>query len=320
MSKKLVFVPLAYKSKYSMSANINTDNENGIIIYLKNALVLLVSIQRYNADVQTAVVTNFEIPENFKKIYRQNNILIFNTTFENYTMPSDFKWSLAFFKIKALEYVLNELNYDLYLELDSDEICISSISDMWLELDDKILMFASKFRYNHNTRCLYSDIYRQIYGETLNNNKKIIKTGGGFIAGNKKQLSLFINECDVIYSFLRSNIENIDKNIGDELYSSIYYAKYPEKVGDASPYIDVYWTGSFYYVSTNYKFDAVSLIHLPDEKQFGLLYLYDYYMKKGTFPNENIIFKLLSFPKYKKSFSFNRLLQKIIKKFDNKRY
>lgn len=310
MSKKLIFVPLAYKKNYSMSANINLNNEKGIEIYLKNALVLLVSIQKYNSDVQTAVVTNFEIPDSFKEIYKKNNILMCKTSFEDYTMPSNFKWSLAFFKIRALEYVITELDYDYYLELDSDEICIGSIEDMWMELEDKILMFVSKFRYKHPTRCLYSDIYNKIYGNGLEN-RKIVKTGGGFIAGSKKQISLFIDECKFIYLYLKDNIEILDKSIGDELYSSIYYAKYPDRVGDASPYVDVYWTGNFYYVSTNYLFDAISLVHLPDEKQRGLIYLYEYFMKEGKLPTEKTVFDFLSFPQCKKPFSFIRVCEKI---------
>lgn len=317
MGKKLVFIPLAYKSNYLMSANINVDNEKGIEIYLKNALVLLISIQKNNSDIDTAIITNFKIPKQFDEIYKKNNIFIFNTPFNNYMMPSDFKWSLAFFKIKAIEFAVNELNYDYYLELDSDEICINTFEDMWLELDNKLLMYVSDFRYNHPTRSLYSDLYSKIYKYYLNNNK-IVKAGGGFIAGNKKQLSLFVDECNIVYSYLNNNIKNVDKNIGDELYSSIYYAKYPERVGNASPYIDVYWTGSFYYVSTNYKFDAVALVHLPDEKLFGLLYLYEYYMKKGNLPSENIIFKLLSFPKLEKPLSFARMLCKIKMKIRNK--
>ncbi|WP_303195083.1 hypothetical protein [Thomasclavelia spiroformis] len=313
MSNKLVFVPLAYKQNYSMSANMKVDNDTGIVVYLKNALVSLISVKKYNTGVQVALVTNFTVPNKFRNIFEKNDILIFEITFDNFIMPPEFKWSLAFFKISALEYVVKELNYDYYLELDSDEICINSFDDMWYELNDKLLMYVSRFRFNHSTRKLYSDIYCNVY-KLIAFQGRISKTGGGFIAGNKNSILHFIDECNYVYSYLKENVDKLDKNIGDELYTSIYYAKFSDRVKDASPYVDVYWTSDFYYVSTNYKFDAVSLLHLPDEKQRGLLYIYDYFMKNGTFPSENLMFKYLSFPNSKRPFSIIRFWLRIKRK------
>lgn len=313
MSKKLVFVPLAYKQNYSMSANMEISNDRGIDIYLKNALVLLISVKKHNANVETALVTNFVVSSEFKSLFKKNDILIFETAFDNFNMPPEFKWSLAFFKIKAIEYVVKELDYDYYLELDSDEICINSFDDMWYELNDKVLMYVSRFRFNHVTRKLYSDVYFDIY-KSLDYKDRILKTGGGFIAGNKNNILHFIAECNYVYSYLKKNIDKVDKNIGDEIYTSIYYAKFSDKVKDASSYVDVYWTSDFYYVSTNYKFDAVSLLHLPDEKQRGLIYIYDYFLRKGTLPSESLMFKYLSFPNSKKPFSIIRVWLRIKRK------
>lgn len=312
MNKKLVFVPIAYKNNYSMSANMQESNENGVEIYLKNSYVLLHTVKKYNKNVDVAIVVNFDVPREFMRIFQAAKIDCIKIEFDEYLMPADFKWSLAFFKMTALKYVVEKTDYDAFLELDSDEICISDFSDMWSELERKILMYYSAFRINHPTRILYSELYRKIYNKT--EDEVIPKTGGGFIAGNKKNLEHFIKISDEIYSYMQKNIGQIDKNVGDELYSSIYCGLFPERVQDARSYIAVYWTGSFYYVSTNYKYDAVSIIHLPDEKRDGLLFLYDYLIKRGRLPNLKRVFKILSFPKTRKSFCGERIIWKMRRK------
>ena len=315
MNKKLVFVPLAYKINYSMSANMPLSNDEGITVYLKNALVLLLSVKRNNPNVDIAVLVNFIVPHNVLKIFRDNNVQVITVPFDEYQMPADFKWSLAFYKICALKYAVNNLNYEYFLELDSDEICINPFEDLWKELDNKILMYVSNFRTGHSTRLLYSEIYNNIYRK----DEEIIinKAGGGFIAGRKNNLAHFMMECDKVYKFIQKNISDISTNIGDEIYTSIYYERYPEKVGHAGAYVDVYWTGNFYYVSTNYQFDPVSIIHLPDEKQRGLLWIYRYFEKKQTLPPNKKLFTMLSFPKAHCSFSISRLWERVKTKYYN---
>lgn len=313
MFERLVFIPIAFKKGFFMSPNMDKNEEKNAEIYLKNAFVLLKSVQQFNKNVDVAVIVNFEIPLFYDQLFKNNNINIYKIDFEDYTMPADFTWSLAFFKIASLKYAVQNLQYEYFLQLDSDEICISQFDDMWNELNSKILTLYDSFRFGHPTRTLYSDLMSKIYSDY---NKDVIeKTGAGFIAGNKKNLQHFIEICDEIYGYIKNNIESLEKNLGDELYTSIYCALFPERVSRANPYGEVYWTGkSYYYVSTRYKYNGVSIIHLPDEKKNGLLFVYDYILKKKKFPENLKLYRYLRFPKAKSYLSSERFFSRVKRK------
>jgi len=52
-----------------------------------------------------------------------------------------------------------------------------------------------------------------------------------------------------------------------------------------NPYLNRYWTSSYFnLISTNYKFNPVSIWHLPHEKKDGLLTLYDCIQKHNDLP------------------------------------
>lgn len=300
MKNKLVFIPVCYKENYSMSANVKMDNYKAAELYLKNALVALKSVSNYNPNVSVAIVTNFKLWEPYASLFKSHNIDVYETQFNNYVLPPDFTWSLAFFKIAAIKYILENTDYDYILEMETDEICINNFDDMWKELDSKLLTATSSFRYNHPSRVLYSEIYRNMYPNELE--RMIPKTGAGFIAANRANMAHFISYCDVVYEYLNANKENISKNLGDELYTSLYCAVYPERFISANPYVAVYWTGSFYFVSTNYKFDAIAIVHVPSEKAMGMITLFDYLLKKEKLPENEKIFQILRFPPAKHSF------------------
>ncbi len=310
MSNNLIYVPISHEENYKMSANITCNNKKGVEIYLKNAFIALKSVQRYNNDVDLAIVINFELSSFYKDLFENNNISIYRINFDDYKMPPDFTWSLAFFKITALKYIVNNTDYEYTLQLESDEICISNFDDMWRELDYKILMIYSPFRIDHANRLKYSKLFHDFYN-CSNENQIICKTGAGFIAGKKSSLLHFVEVCDQIYKHIKENIHIVEKTVGDELYTSLYCALHPERVGDASPYATVYWTGDFYYVSTNYKYDPVSIIHLPAEKIKGFITLFNYYLKNKKLPDNKIIFRIMNFPKKPKLFFIKNVLSKV---------
>lgn len=300
----LVFIPVAYKEKFSMSANLSGSNESGYKIYLQNAIVALKSVKDRNSNVDVALITNFPLSDFYKKLVEKHGILHYECSYVDYTMPPHFTWSLAFYKIATIKYVTESLNYDYYLQLESDEICIHPFNDMWRELDHKLLTVFSPFRYDHPNRIVYSNLYNAYCNSA--NKAMIEKTGAGFVAGSKKAFQHFTETCDSIYQYLQTHIDELDTSLGDELYTSLYCALYPEKVARANPYVDIYWTNSFYFVSTNYFYDAVSVIHLPAEKNWGMIRLYQYLIKRGHLPKLSKIYKIMNFPNRKQPFNFGR--------------
>ena len=308
-SKKLVFIPVSHKENYSMSANLSFSNDRGYEIYLQNAIVALKSVKDHNADVDVALVTNFPLDEFYGNTLKKYGILHMLCPFVDYTMPPNFTWSLAFYKIATVKYVVEQLDYDYYLQLESDELCIHSLDDMWGELDHKLLTVFSPFRHGHPNRNVYSKLYGAYVGNT--DGCVIEKTGAGFIAGSKASLTHFVEICDKIYGYITEHIDEQDTGLGDELYTSMYCALYPERVSRANPYVDIYWTGKFYFVSTNYQNDAVSIVHLPAEKAFGMLRLYRYLCKHGHLPTAKKIYKIMNFPKTKPPFNLYKFTQRV---------
>ena len=72
---------------------------------------------------------------------------------------------------------------------------------------------------------------------------------------------------------------------GDEFITSIVATENRQNIKAANAYINRYWTGKTNIVSTNYKYDPVSILHLPSEKDCQLPFLYRFYKSKGRFPH-----------------------------------
>ena len=316
MQKKIVFIPVAHKKGYSMSANLLCDNDKGYEIYLQNAIVALKSVKDYNQDVDVAIVTNTPLNSYYQDLMAKYGILHYECEFVDFVMPSNFTWSLAFYKIATVKYVVEHLDYDYYLQLESDELCINSFADMWGELDHKLLTVFSPFRYHHPNRELYSKLYH----DYCNNSDGLVieKTGAGFVAGNRDNLRHFVQTCEEIYEYIQTHLDEVDCSLGDELYTSLYCALYPEKVARANAYVDIYWTGKFYLTSTNYFYDAVSVLHLPNEKKRGMIALYRYLIKHDELPNAKKIYRIMSLPKLKAPFHFSNTCAKYMNAVRNR--
>ena len=289
-----------------MSANLSCNNNRGCEIYLQNAVVALKSVIDCNPNVDAALVTNFPLESFYKELLAKYGIIHYECPYVDYTMPPHFTWSLAFYKIATIKYVAEFLNYDYYLQLESDELCIHSFEDMWRELDHKLITVFSPFRYDHPNRTTYSKLYNTYFNSS--NETVIEKTGAGFVAGSKKSFQHFSETCDNIYEHLQAHIDELDTNLGDELYTSLYCAMYPEKVARANAYAAVYWTNKFYFVSTNYFYDAVSVIHLPAEKNSGMLRMYQYLIKHERLPKLAKVYKIMNFPSKKPHFYIGNML------------
>ncbi len=313
---KLVFIPLAHKEHFLMAKNVVSNSDVAVNLYIKNAFVSLMSVKNHNKDVDVALVTNINIPDDLSALFIENSILIISAPFDSFCMPPDNRWSLTFYKICALKYIIEHLDYEYVLELECDMYCFSPFSDLWQDMEDKVFMLENNFRYNHPNRILYSEIYHKCYND--NSSHIISKAGCGFIGGKRHSLFKFIEECSAIYNYLQNNISQISKEAGDELYTSLYFSKYPERVRNAGAYVDVYWTGNFYYTSTNYIYDAVSIVHLPDEKNLGMIMVFDYFIKHRRLPSNKVLYSIFCFPKPKPGFSFRKFgfrLKRKLKKY-----
>lgn len=319
--KNLIVNAFCFEEKQLSSPQLGkVSDKNKMDIYLKNIAVSLVSAKLHNKKDDVALITNIDIPSNFRNILEENGIMIIIVPFETFVFPVRFRWSMAFYKLCALKFIVNNLEYDNYLLIDTDTITINSFFDIWKESQAGILLYDLHHNYSHNTRA----VLRKDYFHLFKKKHDINHFGGEFICGNKIDLKEFINECLSLYNSVKSQNFPVDISWGDEHLISICSIT-SSNIISGNSYIARYWTGKFYYVSTNYIFDAVSILHIPNEKNHGLIRIYDFYIKKGRIPNIKNIAFLLGLPQARRPFNistfnyyFNTMKQKIGVYFSNR--
>ena len=86
-------------------------------------------------------------------------------------------------------------------------------------------------------------------------------------------------------------------SFGDEFIIRIAADRNRNIVRNAGGYIFRYWTQNFYLTSTNYKYNAVSILHCPAEKGRGALKLFNSIEKHNCVPNNRKVWKILHLKK-----------------------
>lgn len=289
--KNLIFNAFSFSNNTISSPNLQKKMNNQLMeIYLKNIFVSLKSAKIANPRDDVAIITNIDIPSNFEVLFKKNHIEVIICEFNKFIFPNNFKWKHAFYKLNALEYIINSTKYDNYLLLDSDTLIIDHFDDLWMESKQGILLYNINHTYSHIVRRKINEINEVLY-KNFNN---IIHYGGEIVCGNREHLRQFIMNCNEIYIKIQEYNFKIDFDLGDELLISIAASKIKD-IYSANAYIERYWTGRFYLVSTKYHFDKVSILHLPAEKSTGLLKIFNYMKIYEDIPKHYS--KILGLPK-----------------------
>lgn len=107
---------------------------------------------------------------------------------------------------------------------------------------------------------------------------------------------------DAIWTECRQNIMLYDINHGlntrdyvllcDEFILSLAANEMRESIKNAGAYIYRFWTGAgFRLISTCYEYNRITILHLPAEKEQGMLKIYDKYIKIGKIPVDEKVWK-----------------------------
>lgn len=305
--KNLIFNALAFQEGYETSPQIKNIKKK-MDIYIKNSFVSLVSCKINNPEAKVCLFSNIDLSNNYKKLFEENGIEVKKISFNEFVLPKEFQWGLAFFKLNCLKYAVEELEYDNYLMLDTDTFTVKSLNELWDECKNGILLYDLDHRLEHPHR-------KEIYENWSKFNSEYIKInqyGGELIAGNRELLKIFCSKLVNIYEEVKV-CTNLDKTLGDEFLVSIAANYIKSDIVRANKYIYRYWTGRFYLVSTNYIHNSVDIWHLPQEKESGMLWLYRYYISNNKFPSLKKTARRLGLPKSKPS--VNKLLKILIKKY-----
>lgn len=164
----------------------------------------------------------------------------------------------------------------------------SSFDNIWNECKDNLLLYD----INHGLQVKDYRLFLEDCHLFSNNDKRITQYGGEFFAGSKENARIFISECFRIY------LEMLDKNFitrfGDEFIISRAADQCKFMIKNSGAYVFRFWTGSFHLVSTCYKYNPILVIHVPDEKNRGMIKIYDYYCKNNKLPSNKKVYSILN--------------------------
>lgn len=285
--KNLIFCAYAYIENYCGSTQINVNRRD---VYYKNILVALSTAKYHNPSDDVALITNVEIPRDYVDFFKRCDIKVIYHEFDMFKFADNCPWSLAYYKLCALDYVLKQFKYQRYMLLDVDTVTVKTFSDIWLEVEQNILIFDIHHGISIDQAKRINEEYNILYGEKI----YLVNYGGELIAGNRIQLIEFLNKCHRVYKDICEH--NMMSSQGDEFIISVA-AKGTTYIKAANAYINRFWTGRVYYVSTNYYYDGVCILHLPLEKDSGIIKIYNYIYNKNKQPYIKEIARWCGLPK-----------------------
>ncbi len=282
--RNIICVPLAFREGANTGVNISGDVFN---TYLKNACVALVSAKHYNPDSEVWLVTNISIkniPDEYIRVLSRRKIVVTEVPYDSFCFPDNYEWSLAFYKLCVLNYLSNQ-DFNNVCYIDADVYVQGALTPIWEECKDNILLYD----INHG---LHVRDYRMICEEFkafCGHDNYPAHYGGEFFAASLSLTKEFCSRCLTIYEQIL--VTGFRTSKGDEFVISLAALGMKKHIKNAAAYIFRFWTGRFRLVSTCYEFNRVILLHMPDEKNRGILSLYSSYIKYGKIPRDKQVWK-----------------------------
>lgn len=249
----------------------------------------MLSAKKHNFDCDVGLVTNLaieNIPQKFSELLKKNNIIIFQIPYDCFLFPDEYKWSLAFYKLCVLQHI-SQMQYDTVCYMDTDVFVQGNMDAIWEECQQHILLYDINHGLNTKNYALLCDEVQAYSGMR----KLITHYGGEFFAANTEDAKLFSDKCKSIYSeMVQSEFETTK---GDEFIISLAADSVRHKVKNAGAYVYRFWTGiGFRLVSTCYQNNRVIVLHLPAEKDRGMITMFDRYISKSIVPADMIVWKI----------------------------
>lgn len=277
------------------------------ISYVNQAIVALNGVK----SSEKLLVTNIEFfTDKYKKIFIDNSIKVIYKKFDDFVFPDNVPWKLAYYKLCALKYVVDNCDYEAIINVDTDVLFIRDEVKIFNEFDDRIMLYYLPYSSFHQDRKQFLNELIKFY----NLDSKINYFGGEFIGGKIESLKKYLDECHKIYENMKRN--NFYSMRGDEFILSLAAHKF--ELIFSNPYIDRYWTGRNYEVSTNYYYSEIVILHMPNEKNNGFEKAFKL-IEKNKFISLKKFVKIFHLPKHNKPlFYYNFVdIKKKIRKLRN---
>ena len=289
----LIFGALATLAGYREGSDANLGSD----LYYRCIVVSLFSAARQNPGCTPALVTNVPVPPPYAGQLAEAGVETWLCPFDRYRVDGALEWSLAFYKLCALDWVLEHRAFDRALLLDVDTFTQHPYTDLWREADEAVLLYQVPHAASQQMTAAISRNYDALWPEGAPHT--LTHFGGELLCGSKPRLQAFAGLCAQV--FARMQAVGLTPHEGDEAvtcaaaYRSLLAG---QPVRAANAYIFRYWLGArFYFVSTNYCLDPVCILHLPGQgKARQLAVLYRYYTRHQAFPPLGRVHRLCCLP------------------------
>lgn len=270
--------------------------DEAMVVYIKNAIVSLASAKMYNPDARCILNCNFGVPDDLRSIANIAGIEIHFLQGGQHRSCEEYIWSVTQYKFDSLAYAIELMDEDdCMIQLDTDTLCVQSLADVYEEANDGLLLYTIDHGYHEPHRERFRRNYQRLYGEEARN---LVHYGGEFYGGNKYYLEKLLHACESVIAQTRVT-PDLEPWCDEEIVSIAVERYMKQDIYQAGAYISRYWTNEFYLVSTNYCYNAVKIWHLPAEKMYGMIFLFEYYVKNKSFPSIAKIASIMGLPKAK---------------------
>jgi hypothetical protein len=260
-------------------------------IYLRNAYCSLFSVKQYNPGIELLLIYSGRIPEAIQREFSDLGVRLVELPFSVYRVPDRFPWSAAYYKLDAVEWLTRES--DQFFLIDTDTVCTGPLDDVWAEAEDRILLFETGHRVSHRFRDIINRFGAALDGKA----HRAIHYGGEAIAASRAEAAVWVQNMWEVFALMQDHWDFFDAQNpeqSDEMVVSLVAERMSGKIGSLKPYLERYWTmDGFRLLSTNYKFNAVDIWHLPWEKRSGLMRLYGYIRKHNRLPPRGDLIRMM---------------------------
>lgn len=283
--ENLIFGALAYDDKANPSPSLGlTKIKTGRVfeIYIKNAIVSLVSAKRHNPDACVGLVVNIELEDKWKKKLEDNGVVVWVCPYEKFRMPDWLVYSLSYYKLCAFDYVLRNTDFKRFCFIDCDTISVKNYADLWVECDDAFMIVPNDEPYYATVRKEINELYSLVSDYET---RTITHYCSCFIIGSKSELCKILRSCEDVYKKVIA-LPGFAAKGGDEIIWSLTLANYNNKILSPKVYCLLSFASAtkYWIDKQDYLDENVVMWHLPADKRYSMIWAYNWFEKHGEMP------------------------------------
>lgn len=259
-------------------------------IYLRNSHCCLASVRRFHPEAILMLFHSGSIPHVLEHKFLELGVRLQPLEPQRFAVPDSYPWKGGYYKLDAMEWLIQYGKR--FLLLDTDTVVVAPLTDLMAE-GERILLYETGHRMSHRSRSIINAFGTLIDGR----DHRVSHRGGEGLWIPPNHATSWLQACDSVFQVLKNHwdfFHQDNPDQGDELILSFAAEACATVVGPLNPYLRRYWTmKGCVNLSTQYNHDPVDIWHVPWEKTTGMMDLYEHLERKGVWPEEGDLIRML---------------------------